>query len=118
MCFTLSGIQEVDRAVTRMDANTQQNAAIVEQAAAAAEHMASQAEVLVAAVSRFRTGEGVELAAPRQDAQPAPAETAALPPEAAQPASSAPIVAKATRPAPARTNPAVAVDEPEEWREF
>jgi len=70
----LTGIQDVDRAVTQMDANTQQNAAIVEQAAAAAEHLASQAEVLVAAVSRFRTGDGITLGSPaarEQESAPA-----------------------------------------------
>jgi methyl-accepting chemotaxis protein len=50
----LAGIEQVNRAVTQMDGNTQQNAAIVEEAAAAAEHMASQAEALVGTVSKFK----------------------------------------------------------------
>ena len=61
----LSGIQQVNRAITQMDSNTQQNAAAVEQAAAAAERMASQAQVLVAAVAKFK----LELALDGADAQ-------------------------------------------------
>ncbi len=74
----LSGIEQVNRAVTQMDANTQQNAAIVEQAAAAAEHMASQAETLVGAVSKFN----VDAAARRAIEARAVAESfgSALPP--------------------------------------
>ncbi|MRV76200.1 HAMP domain-containing protein [Duganella sp. FT92W] len=54
-----TGIQEVNRAVTQMDAITQQNAALVEQAAAAAESLREQAQGLARAVSTFRLrGEG------------------------------------------------------------
>ncbi|HEX7647985.1 MAG TPA: methyl-accepting chemotaxis protein [Noviherbaspirillum sp.] len=47
------GIAEVNQAVTRMDDMTQQNAALVEEAAAAAQSMQEQAERLVQAVSVF-----------------------------------------------------------------
>ncbi len=72
----LSGIQQVNRAITQMDSNTQQNAAVVEQAAAAAERMASQAQLLVAAVAKFK----LELAL---DGADAPAEIQFQPQEAA-----------------------------------
>jgi methyl-accepting chemotaxis protein len=44
----------VTRAVTQMDEVTQQNAALVEEAAAAAESLEDQARGLVELVSRFR----------------------------------------------------------------
>jgi len=49
-----TGIEQVNVAVTQMDEVTQQNAALVEQATAAAQSMADQAESLRAAVSIFR----------------------------------------------------------------
>ncbi|MFJ2995051.1 methyl-accepting chemotaxis protein [Pandoraea sp. NPDC087047] len=51
-----SGIEQVNRAVTQMDDVTQQNAALVEEAAAAAGALESQAHELRAAVSVFQTG--------------------------------------------------------------
>ncbi len=48
------GIGQVNQAVTQMDAVTQQNAALVEQAAAAASLLESQANELKASVSMFR----------------------------------------------------------------
>ncbi len=49
-----TGIAEVNRAITQMDEVTQQNAALVEQAAAAAGSMQEQAANLAAVVSVFR----------------------------------------------------------------
>ena len=49
-----SGIQEVGKAITAMDQVTQQNAALVEEAAAASEAMQTQAANLAQAVSIFR----------------------------------------------------------------
>jgi methyl-accepting chemotaxis protein-1 (serine sensor receptor) len=51
-----SGIEQVNVAVTQMDQVTQQNAALVEEAAAAAEAMREQAQNLADAVAVFRTG--------------------------------------------------------------
>jgi len=48
------GIAQVGSAVTQMDQTTQQNAALVEQSAAAAESLNQQAQALVPLVSRFR----------------------------------------------------------------
>ncbi|MDG6745785.1 methyl-accepting chemotaxis protein, partial [Staphylococcus aureus] len=48
------GLQEVNTAVSAMDGVTQQNAAMVEQATAAARNLAQEAEQLNDAVSRFR----------------------------------------------------------------
>jgi methyl-accepting chemotaxis protein len=51
-----TGINQVNEAVTHMDEVTQQNAALVEQAAAASESLADQAVNLVDAVSAFKLG--------------------------------------------------------------
>ncbi|CAJ0809789.1 Methyl-accepting chemotaxis protein III [Ralstonia psammae] len=48
-----SGIEQVNKAVTLMDEATQQNAALVEQAAAAAESLEEQAQALNAAIAVF-----------------------------------------------------------------
>ena len=48
-------VAEVDQAVKRMDETTQQNAALVEQSAAAATSLRQQADQLVAAVAVFKT---------------------------------------------------------------
>lgn len=53
-----AGIEEVNQAVTKMDEMTQQNAALVEHAAAAAESMQDQAQKLAQAVSIFKLQEG------------------------------------------------------------
>jgi methyl-accepting chemotaxis protein len=49
-----TGIAQVNEALNRMDEVTQQNAALVEQAAAAAQSMAHQAQALMDAVSVFK----------------------------------------------------------------
>jgi len=53
-----AGIEQVNVAVAQMDQVTQQNAALVEEAAAAAEAMQDQAARLSQAVSVFRTAQG------------------------------------------------------------
>jgi methyl-accepting chemotaxis protein len=51
-----SGVGQVGQAVTQMDRDTQHNAALVEQGAAAAEALRQQAQALVQAVAVFRLG--------------------------------------------------------------
>jgi uncharacterized phage infection (PIP) family protein YhgE len=51
------GIEQVNQAISQMDEVTQQNAALVEEAAAAAGSMEDQAKQLTAAVGVFRTGQ-------------------------------------------------------------
>ncbi|MGE5621939.1 MAG: methyl-accepting chemotaxis protein, partial [Bacillota bacterium] len=63
-----AGIEETNRAVTLMDEMTQQNAALVEQAAAAAESLEEQAIALASAVAKFKL---------RQDGARIPAPAAA-----------------------------------------
>lgn len=64
------GIEQVNQAVTQMDQVTQQNAALVEEAAAAAEHMRQQAADLVSETSKFRVDADVGL--PRVATLPEP----------------------------------------------
>ncbi|KQM22923.1 hypothetical protein ASE50_01435 [Sphingomonas sp. Leaf5] len=52
-----SGLQQVNIAVSEMDAVTQQNAAMVEEATAAARSLASEAEALTRHVARFSVAE-------------------------------------------------------------
>jgi methyl-accepting chemotaxis protein len=52
-----AGIGQIHEAVTQLDQVTQQNAALVEEAAAAAKSLEDQAQSLVVEVSTFRTGE-------------------------------------------------------------
>ncbi len=65
-----SGIAQVNQAVTHMDESTSQNAALVEEAAAAAASLQEQAEQLAHAVSVFKLREEGGVAA----AQPVPFE--------------------------------------------
>ncbi|WP_284508582.1 methyl-accepting chemotaxis protein [Caballeronia sp. INML2] len=51
------GIEQVNQAISQMDEVTQRNAALVEEAAAAAGSMEDQAKQLTAAVAVFRTGQ-------------------------------------------------------------
>jgi len=76
-----SGIEQVNRAVTQMDEVTQQNAALVEEAAAAAGSLESQAHDLRAAVAVFQTsgagGAVHAMGAPRRGPAPQPLARAA-----------------------------------------
>jgi methyl-accepting chemotaxis protein len=49
-----AGIEQLNRAITAMDAMTQQNAALVEQAAAAAEALNQQATSLMKLIGHYR----------------------------------------------------------------
>jgi methyl-accepting chemotaxis protein len=59
-----TGVAQAGDAVSHMDSATQQNAALVEQSAAAAKSLAEQAQNLVRAVSVFRLGHQETAAAP------------------------------------------------------
>jgi methyl-accepting chemotaxis protein len=71
------GIEQVNEAISQMDEMTQQNAALVEQAAAAAQSMQDEAATLSASVSVFKLSGGPAVAAPRPAAKAAPAKAAA-----------------------------------------
>ena len=88
-----AGIGEVNDAITQMDQVTQQNAALVEQAAAAAGALQEQAQHLLKAVQVFRMHGGEAVALPRAGGaaalagQAAPARAARSEPRLPAPAS-------------------------------
>ncbi|WP_146101901.1 methyl-accepting chemotaxis protein [Rhodopila globiformis] len=100
------GIEQVNTAIIQMDKITQQNAALVEEAAAAAKSMEDQTDGLTEIVSVFRLGK--EAAAPQ--AQPA-ARAAAKPAPARPPREPAPAAAR-----PRKLATAGAGDD--DWKEF
>jgi methyl-accepting chemotaxis protein len=113
-----TGLNEINKAVVSMDEVTQQNAALVEESAAAAESMDAQAHALTEIVARFKTG--VEV---RRTAAPAARTTVTSQP-AARPAgkptraalrqpSRRPELAAARPPVPTRRN-----DEDGQWEAF
>ena len=72
-----AGIEQINQAITEMDAVTQQNAALVEEAAAASEALQDQAGILAEAVSVFKL-DGTQALPPAAPAsRPAPRATAA-----------------------------------------
>ncbi|HEY1150434.1 MAG TPA: methyl-accepting chemotaxis protein [Pseudoduganella sp.] len=72
------GIEQINRAVSEMDSVTQQNAALVEEAAAAAESLKDQADRLSGVVGVFKVGEGgAQLTAKRTAVISAPTKPAA-----------------------------------------
>jgi methyl-accepting chemotaxis protein len=106
-----SGIEQVTQAVGQMDEVTQQNAALVEEAAAAAESLEEQARGLVQAVGMFKltAGGGTNLPGPAlRDATPKRLGVAGA-------AKSAPAGRSA---AERKGLPAHLAEDHEEWEEF
>jgi methyl-accepting chemotaxis protein len=68
-----TGMGEVNTAVNQMDQVTQQNAAMVEQATAAAASLRSEAAGLANLISAFEIGQGRSAPAPRYEPAPTPA---------------------------------------------
>jgi len=87
-----AGIEQVNRAVMQMDETTQQNAALVEEAAAASQAIVEQAQALSALVAQYNVGDsderpvagGVPRAAERRAKDRAWAKAAAKPVTAAR----------------------------------
>jgi methyl-accepting chemotaxis protein len=118
------GVAQVGEAVTQMDQTTQQNAALVEEMAAAADSMKIQAQELVQTVAVFKLAQGqggfapgtpraaapVSHSAPRAAAKPSPK---ILKPAAKPAALNAP--AAAFKAAPAGTTPKAGEDD---WESF
>jgi methyl-accepting chemotaxis protein len=81
-----AGIDQVNEAITQMDRSTQENAALVEEAAAAAASLQDQSERLAQAASRFRLGGAPQaVVAPRAVAPVKSAAKRIAKPAAAQP---------------------------------
>jgi hypothetical protein len=125
------GIDQVNRAVAQMDEVTQQNAALVEQAAAAAGSLEEQAKHLTRAVSVFKLRQGADVidvtAQPvaerpqprsvesKPDAKPAPAAREARRPAKAPVKLAAPAAPAAPAPKPKASAP---VDDKDDWESF
>ncbi|WP_305822580.1 methyl-accepting chemotaxis protein [Massilia brevitalea] len=117
-----AGIEQVNMSIIEMDSMTQQNAALVEEAAAAAQSLQDQAGELARVVSIFKLVEGEEGAAL------APAPAASVPAvrapavRAARPALKKPVAAaapaKAAKPAAAKPKKAPVAAGNDEWEEF
>ncbi|CAE1136753.1 methyl-accepting chemotaxis protein [Xanthomonas euroxanthea] len=73
-----SGIEQVNQTVTQMDETTQQNAALVEEATAAARALEDQATQLTDAVAVFKTDAHAYAKAPVRTVPPRPVVTPAL----------------------------------------
>ncbi len=112
-----SGIGHVNGAVVQLDAMTQQNAALVEESAAAAASLMAQSTRLAEAVCMFRLRERPEVApVAHAAARPtAPVHRTVQPPmarETAAAAAAAAASASTTRPAPAATSSAAPARSP------
>ncbi|HEU4852152.1 MAG TPA: methyl-accepting chemotaxis protein [Telluria sp.] len=127
------GIEQVNMSIIEMDSMTQQNAALVEEAAAAAQSLQDQAGELARVVSIFKLTEGERFAAPaapvaavqvqaaapaapRVAARPAAAKPALKRPEPAARAAAAKKAAASSAAAPKKT--AAAAPASDEWEEF
>jgi methyl-accepting chemotaxis protein len=109
------GLDQVNTAVAQMDKITQQNAALVEEAAAAAKSMESQAETLTQLVATFSLlDDGKDgQQAPRQHNASATAQKAASPASAPRQAPKA-----AGKPAGKNGGAAKATGEEQDWKQF
>ena len=109
-----AGIAEVGRAITQMDEGTQQNAALVEQAAAAAQSLQDQATTLAGLVGRFQIDGSqartvpAAAAAVKPAARPAPAASASAAPRKPTAAPAARATIPAPKAAPAKPAAAAA----------
>ncbi len=112
-----SGIEQVNTAITQMDDVTQQNAALVEQAAAAAESLEEQAQQLVQVVTRFKLDGNAQLKreVPEKKVRKAEASTTKAP--TTKVGQKAPQ--KQLKPSAASSLPAPnANEEDDDWQEF
>jgi methyl-accepting chemotaxis protein len=110
------GIEQINQAITEMDAVTQQNAALVEQAAAASASMQEQAENLSRVVSVFKLDQHAATAsvAAAPPARPAPPPR---PAQAPRPQLARPASAQVTQLRPATKAKATASADGD-WEEF
>jgi methyl-accepting chemotaxis protein-1 (serine sensor receptor) len=116
------GVAQVGEAVTNMDQATQQNAALVEEMAAAASSLKGQANDLVQAVAVFKLAHGQGAAAAQHRTASSPSQPASTPsaakalpkPAAPKPAAKAPVAAAAAKPAPVKAG----ADAGDDWETF
>jgi methyl-accepting chemotaxis protein len=117
-----AGIEQVNLSIIEMDSMTQQNAALVEEAAAAAQSLQDQASELAHVVSIFKLVEGEEAYVAPQPAM-APVARPATPAKLAKPTQLRVAGAAAKKPAPAAPaaltpKKVAATANNDEWEEF
>jgi methyl-accepting chemotaxis protein len=113
-----AGIEQVNLSIIEMDSMTQQNAALVEEAAAAAQSLQDQASELAHVVSIFKLVEGEEVHVPAPAAMAAPVavrQAKPAPLRVARPALKKPAPAA---PAAAKPKKVAATANNDEWEEF
>lgn len=108
-----SGIDEVSKAVTQMDEMTQQNAALVEEAAAAAESMRAQASDLNTRVGAFKIDESDIVVK-----QPAASTTRAAPDVLSQQFDELPSVMSSSTSSSHKAKAIPAIADDDEWESF
>ncbi|OLP52884.1 hypothetical protein BJF92_17650 [Rhizobium rhizosphaerae] len=92
-----TGVKEINLAVSQMDQNTQQNAAMVEQSTAASHSLAREAESLFSLVGRFETSARAPAPAPERTTRPASVSPAPVSPVSRSHAPAAPAASPARR---------------------
>ena len=107
------GIEEVNRAILQMDQLTQQNAALVEEAASASKHLSEEADTLAELVDSFSIGNGSS-ASPASSPQPFVERRGADRPWSQSSNASPAPEQSATAPQPAATG----TDNADHWEEF
>jgi methyl-accepting chemotaxis protein len=116
-----AGIEEINRAITHMDEMTQQNSALVEESAAAAESLKDMAVRLTEAVAGFKLADSAKIAPTRSaPAMRKPSSTALAPVKSERPAKVQPThgkhIAAPTRSKPATTRASTGTSD--DWEEF
>ena len=110
-----SGLDEIGKAVSQMDEMTQQNAALVEEAAAASESLLNQADQLATNMGQFVIDEHSAHQVSARPALSAPKRAISAPAKPATPVKK-PAIAKA--PAKSKPIPKPTVQDDDGWEEF
>ncbi len=118
-----AGIEQVNKAMMSMDEVTQQNAALVEEAAAAAEALTQQATTLNDLMAKYKVGNGTPAAVQRREPAAAaterkPVQPARTPAAGRKPSLARPAVARAVAPAGGARRVAAGGGDGGDWQDF
>jgi len=112
-----AGIDQVNNAITSMDEVTQQNAALVEEAAAAAESLVEQAVTLMDTVNEFKLNGGNQVTNNRRASNSPMRSATPSRPAPARSVASRPVEKSVSRPTPVRAIAKTGTDDGD-WEEF
>ncbi|HQC29202.1 MAG TPA: methyl-accepting chemotaxis protein [Methylotenera sp.] len=112
-----AGIDQVNNAITSMDEVTQQNAALVEEAAAAAESLVEQAVTLMDTVNEFKLNGGNQVTNNRRASNSPMRSAAPSRPAPARSVASRPVAKSVSRPTPVKAIAKTGTDDGD-WEEF